>query len=108
MMRRLLAPVVNDFSGWDAMCAARRRFWAVGRETLDAGTAKLRLAFHMLANDAGGFTATLDSLDQNARGIAVQETTYADRSAGPKLRNRRFLMRPWTWPLRAIADWLGH
>jgi len=46
--------------------------------TLDVGAMKLRLAFHIAANAQGGFTSTFDSLDQNANGLAVQETTFAD------------------------------
>jgi pimeloyl-ACP methyl ester carboxylesterase len=46
--------------------------------TLDAGPVKLRLALHIMAADKGGFTSTLDSLDQNVSGIPVQETTFAD------------------------------
>jgi hypothetical protein len=52
---------------------------------LDAGTAKLRLAFHIVENKTGGLTATLDSLDQNARGIPVQEVTFADGCLSLKL-----------------------
>ncbi|MGH9665536.1 MAG: hypothetical protein ACRD9L_14015, partial [Bryobacteraceae bacterium] len=53
--------------------------------TLDVGTAKLRLAFHIVENKTGGLTATLDSLDQNARGIPVQEVTFADGRLSLKL-----------------------
>ena len=45
--------------------------------TLDAGALKLRLAFHITANDKGGLTSTFDSLDQNASGIPVSATTFA-------------------------------
>ena len=46
--------------------------------TLNAGAAKLRLAFHISPNSQGGFTSTFDSLDQNANGIPVEETTFSD------------------------------
>jgi pimeloyl-ACP methyl ester carboxylesterase len=49
--------------------------------TLDAGTVKLRLAFHIDAR-AGGFTATCDSLDQGAKGIPVENV----RVDGSKVR----------------------
>ena len=38
--------------------------------TLNVGAIKLRLAFH-ITNTAAGLTATMDSLDQNAKGIPV-------------------------------------
>src|SRR5690242_6980883 len=43
--------------------------------TLDAGALKMRLAFHIAANENGSLTSTLDSLDQNVCGIPVQQTT---------------------------------
>ena len=45
--------------------------------TLNAGGMKLRLAFHIAANDQGGYTTTWDSLDQNVTGMPVPETTVA-------------------------------
>lgn len=41
---------------------------------LDVGGATLRLVMHLTADDDGGYTATLDSPDQGARGIPVAET----------------------------------
>ncbi|MEO5923621.1 MAG: alpha/beta hydrolase [Bryobacteraceae bacterium] len=41
--------------------------------TLDAGAAKLTLAFHVTQNERGEMTATLDSLDQNLKGAPVKE-----------------------------------
>lgn len=46
--------------------------------TLEAGPQKLRLAFHITQNDKSELTATLDSLDQNAMGIPVQQTTFTN------------------------------
>ena len=45
--------------------------------TLDAGVMKLRLAVHIAAGANGGYTSTLDSLDQNAMGIPIEETTIS-------------------------------
>lgn len=42
--------------------------------TLNAGTVKLRIAFHITAN-ARGYTATMDSLDQGAKGLPVASLT---------------------------------
>ena len=39
---------------------------------------QLRIVFHITADADGALTATLDSPDQNAMGIPVGETTYAD------------------------------
>ncbi len=45
--------------------------------TLESGPIKLRLAFHITANDKGGYASTLDSLDQNTFGISIRVTTFA-------------------------------
>jgi pimeloyl-ACP methyl ester carboxylesterase len=42
--------------------------------TLDAGTAKLRIVFH-ITNTADGLTATMDSLDQDMKGLPVTKVT---------------------------------
>jgi uncharacterized protein len=42
--------------------------------TIDTGTAKLRVVFH-ITNTADGLTATLDSLDQGAKGVPVTTVT---------------------------------
>lgn len=47
---------------------AQDRFAGEWHGVLDVGTLKLRLVFHVVAAD-GGYTATLDSPDQGARGI---------------------------------------
>lgn len=47
--------------------------------TLDAGV-KLRIVFHIERSADGKFSTTLDSPDQGAKGIRVDETTFADNS----------------------------
>lgn len=47
--------------------------------TLDVGAAKLRLAFNFQANAEGKLAATLDSIDQGVKGIAVDEVSFADK-----------------------------
>lgn len=42
--------------------------------TLNAGAVKLRIAFHITANDKG-YSATMDSLDQGAKGLPVASLT---------------------------------
>jgi uncharacterized protein len=42
--------------------------------TLDAGAVKLRVVFH-ITNTADGLTATMDSLDQNMKGLPVTKVT---------------------------------
>jgi hypothetical protein len=42
--------------------------------TLDAGAVKLRVAFH-ITNTEGGLTATMNSPDQNERGLPVTSVT---------------------------------
>ena len=56
--------------------------------TLDAGEVKLRLVFH-ITNTADGLIATMDSLDQNIKGLPVTKVTRD----GSSLK------------LRAEADW---
>lgn len=46
--------------------------------TLDVGAMKLRLAFHIERAPDGSLHATIDSLDQSARGLPVQTASYAD------------------------------
>jgi hypothetical protein len=43
--------------------------------TLNAGPAKLRLVLHLVEGKDGGWTATLDSVDQGANGIPVSSVT---------------------------------
>jgi pimeloyl-ACP methyl ester carboxylesterase len=50
--------------------------------TLDTGSVKLRLGLHVVRSGAGAYKSTLDSIDQSAMGIPVQQTTVT----GNKLR----------------------
>ena len=51
--------------------------------TLRAGAAELRVILHVASDDAGGFKATLDSLDQGAKGLPV--TTVSRNGSSVKL-----------------------
>jgi uncharacterized protein len=48
--------------------------------TLDAGVAQLRLVLHIKANDDGSFIATLDSVDQGANGIPVENVSFENNT----------------------------
>jgi len=48
--------------------------------TLDVGAAKLRLAFHITKDSSGGYASKLDSIDQGASGISVQQTSVNGNS----------------------------
>ena len=48
--------------------------------TLTAGQTKLRVVFNINQSANGGLTATMDSLDQNARGIPVDSVTLTGTS----------------------------
>jgi len=48
--------------------------------TLDAGPQKLRMGLHITGNDKGELTSSLDSLDQNALGIPVQQTSLTNNN----------------------------
>ncbi|HEY5801234.1 MAG TPA: alpha/beta fold hydrolase [Burkholderiaceae bacterium] len=60
MSAAVAAPVTGDWFG-----------------VLDLGVAKLRLAVHVQDGGNGGYKATMDSLDQGAKGIAVDSFTLA-------------------------------
>jgi hypothetical protein len=56
-----------------------------GQPRLPAGTwkgtleaARLTVVFHIASTPEGGFSATMDSPDQGARGIPVSRVTFAD------------------------------
>jgi len=53
--------------------------------TLDTGTMKLRVAFH-ITNTEDGLTATMDSLDQNAKGLPVTTVTRDGASLKMELK----------------------
>jgi pimeloyl-ACP methyl ester carboxylesterase len=46
--------------------------------SLDVAGQKLRLAFHITKAKDGTFSATMDSIDQGAKGIAIKKTTVED------------------------------
>jgi uncharacterized protein len=73
MKKRLLWVTTLAGVGW----AQAPSIVGIWQGTLDAGALKLRLALHISANTNGGYTSTLDSLDQNAFGIPVQQTTLS-------------------------------
>jgi hypothetical protein len=53
--------------------------------TIDTGAGKLRVAFH-ITNTEEGLTATMDSLDQGAKGIRVTEVTRSGASFKMELK----------------------
>jgi hypothetical protein len=59
-------------------CRAQSQIAGDWLGTLNAGGAQLRLALHIAAAKDGGFTATLDSVDQGANGIPVTSVTLKD------------------------------
>ena len=48
--------------------------------TLDVGALKLRLVIEFKKKDGGGYTGTMDSPDQGAAGLEIDEITLKDRS----------------------------
>jgi len=48
------------------------------RGTLDAGSAKLRLVFHVKQRPGAGLAGTMDSIDQGARGIPVESVRFTN------------------------------
>jgi Protein of unknown function (DUF3887) len=46
--------------------------------TLNVGAAQLRLVFHVFKQKGGGYAATMDSPDQGARGLALDEVRIQD------------------------------
>jgi uncharacterized protein len=73
MKKRLLWITTLAGVGW----AQSPTIVGIWQGTLDAGPLKLRLALHIAASTNGGYRSTLDSLDQNAFGIPVQQTTLS-------------------------------
>ncbi|HET9316711.1 MAG TPA: alpha/beta fold hydrolase [Vicinamibacteria bacterium] len=55
--------------------------------TLEAGAARLRLVLHVATRPQGGFTAWLDSLDQGAAGLPVDEVTLRDRTVSLRMKS---------------------
>jgi pimeloyl-ACP methyl ester carboxylesterase len=75
MIRRLVGMAVLLAGG---VCAQSPSIVGTWLGTVEAGPQKLRLGFHISENGKGELTSTLDSLDQNAMGIPVQQTTFAN------------------------------
>src|SRR5262245_47632861 len=46
--------------------------------TLKIGAVELRLGFNVKKKDDGTLTATMDSIDQGARDVAIETVTFAD------------------------------
>jgi len=74
MWKRLLAFVILG----SAVCAQPAKIVGNWLGTLEAGPQKLRMGLHITENDKGELTSSLDSLDQNALGIPVQQTTFTN------------------------------
>src|SRR5436305_10674133 len=55
-------------------------FAGVWQGTLDLGVAKLRLVVDFKAKDGGGLTGTMDSPDQNAFGLPIDEVTVEEKT----------------------------
>jgi len=55
--------------------------------TLDVGAIQLRLAFHFSRSGDGTLGGTLDSLDQNARGIPLSKVTEAGASVSLEIKS---------------------
>lgn len=47
--------------------------------TIKAGAAELRVALHLKSKPDGSFTGTFDSIDQGAKGLALDNITFKDR-----------------------------
>lgn len=63
--------------GISMTCAARaQEILGDWQGTLDTGQAQLRLVLHVSKGDAGGYKATLDSIDQGANGIPVTSVSF--------------------------------
>lgn len=53
---------------------------------LEVGGARLRLVLHIVSRPQGGFGASLDSLDQGARGLPVDEVSLRDRTVSLRMK----------------------
>ena len=69
-------------------CAQTPSIVGTWQGTLEAGALKMRLALHIAANENGGFTSTLDSLDQNLSGIPVPQTILSGNTLHLDLPSR--------------------
>jgi hypothetical protein len=66
-----LAAALFISSALSSAAAPSQDLTGAWRGTLDAGGVKLRVVFNITEAEDGGWTATMDSLDQGARGIPV-------------------------------------
>src|SRR5262249_38606032 len=53
--------------------------------TLSIGAVELRLGFKITKKDDGTLSATLDSIDQGVKDIAIESTTFADNKLTLKM-----------------------
>ena len=60
----------------DAPAPADKPIVGIWQGTLKIGAIGLRLVFKIAADDAGGYRATFDSLDQGSKGIAVDSVSW--------------------------------
>jgi hypothetical protein len=74
-MKRALLLTVFLFAGAAGFAQNIAGDW---QGTLHAGPAELRLALHFTKTSDGGYTATMDSLDQGALGIPVSSVSVKD------------------------------
>jgi fermentation-respiration switch protein FrsA (DUF1100 family) len=59
--------------------------------TLDAGVAKVRLVVHLFKQEDGGYEGTLDSPDQGATGLALDEVRVKDDAVRLELKRSRIV-----------------
>ena len=71
---------------WTAPPATTPAIEGVWSGTLEAGSARLRLVLHVTARPQGGFTAKLDSVDQGALGLPVDEVALRDRTLSLRMK----------------------
>jgi pimeloyl-ACP methyl ester carboxylesterase len=53
---------------------------------LQVGGSRLRLVLHVVTRPQGGFAASLDSLDQGARGLPIDEVSLRDRTLSLRMK----------------------
>ncbi|MCI0485946.1 MAG: CocE/NonD family hydrolase [Blastocatellia bacterium] len=80
----LLATVA---AGQDKPAASARPLEGIWQGALDTGAIKLRLVLRISKAQDGSFAASLDSLDQGARGIPVSSVVYKDRFVSLELQS---------------------
>ena len=70
-----------------APSAATPALEGVWSGTLEAGATRLRLVLHVAPRPQGGYAARLDSLDQGATGLPVDEVTLRDRTLSLRMKS---------------------